>query len=377
MVESSLCVRSLLPSLPPSVRGAIYCPDLLTYLSDVVEVQRNAGEQMPAASWAVARRYSEFHELHQKLRMRYPSVRHLEFPRRRVVLKLQKEFLQKRRLALEAYLQKLLLLPEVCRSRDLRAFLSQRAIIPRNENQSSTPNGETKDLVTRIYNSVADGMDDFLGNFGVLDQLSTAGQSLISAATNQQSTTAVTPGDSGLATEDAVTAAEAEAELNAFEDRELEPFIKPICDLFLEAFELNKGNNWLRGRAVVVVLHQLLGGTIERKVREGARSLVQDDSLLRYITLIKDTMWPGGVLRQSRVRTASERLKSRTEASLVLATLIPDLAGNVVGRANAQAAARRIFATLNNRRLNAHLFFTILDEVVLVLFGAGDAGRMR
>ncbi|GKZ96612.1 intermediate filament protein [Aspergillus niger] len=343
----------------------------------VVEVQRNAGEQMPAASWAVARRYSEFHELHQKLRMRYPSVRHLEFPRRRVVLKLQKEFLQKRRLALEAYLQKLLLLPEVCRSRDLRAFLSQRAIIPRNENQSSTPNGETKDLVTRIYNSIADGMDDFLGNFGVLDQLSTAGQSLISAATNQQSTTAVTPGDSGLATEDAVTAAEAEAELNAFEDRELEPFIKPICDLFLEAFELNKGNNWLRGRAVVVVLHQLLGGTIERKVREGARSLVQDDSLLRYITLIKDTMWPGGVLRQSRVRTASERLKSRTEASLVLATLIPDLAGNVVGRANAQAAARRIFATLNNRRLNAHLFFTILDEVVLVLFGAGDAGRMR
>ncbi|PYI01750.1 intermediate filament protein [Aspergillus sclerotiicarbonarius CBS 121057] len=339
----------------------------------VVEVQRNAGEQMPAASWAVARRYSEFHELHHKLRMRYPSVRHLEFPRRRVVLKLQKEFLQKRRLALEAYLQKLLLLPEVCRSRDLRAFLSQRAIIPRNEAQSST-NGETKDLVTRIYNSVADGMDDFLGNFGVLDQLSTAGQNLISAATNQQASAIP---DSGLATEDAVTAAEAEAELNAFEDRELEPFIKPICDLFLEAFELNKGNNWLRGRAVVVVLHQLLGGTIERKVREGARSLVQDDSLLRYFSLVRDTMWPGGVLRQSKVRTASERLKSRTEASLVLATLIPDLAGNVVGRANAQAAARRIFATLNNQRLNAHLVFTILDEVVLVLFGGGDAGRIR
>ncbi|RAL00250.1 putative intermediate filament protein (Mdm1) [Aspergillus ibericus CBS 121593] len=339
----------------------------------VVEVQRNAGEQMPAASWAVARRYSEFHELHHKLRMRYPSVRHLEFPRRRVVLKLQKEFLQKRRLALEAYLQKLLLLPEVCRSRDLRAFLSQRAIIPRNEAQTST-NGETKDLVTRIYNSVADGMDDFLGNFGVLDQLSTAGQNLISAATSQQASAIP---DSGLATEDAVTAAEAEAELNAFEDRELEPFIKPICDLFLEAFELNKGNNWLRGRAVVVVLHQLLGGTIERKVREGARSLIQDDSLLRYLSLVRDTMWPGGVLRQGRVRTASERLKSRTEASLVLATLIPDLAGNVVGRANAQAAARRIFATLNNQRLNAHLVFTILDEIVLVLFGGGDAGRIR
>ena len=339
-----------------------------------MEVQRNAGEQMPAASWVVARRYSEFHDLHQKLRQSYPSVRHLEFPRRRIVMKLQKEFLHKRRLALESYLHNLLLLPEVCRSRDLRAFLSQRAILPHKENAIRDNEGETKDLVTRIYNSVADGMDDFLGNFGVLDQLSTAGQNLISAATQQTSST-VTP-DPVLATEDAVTAAEAEAELNAFEDRELEPFIKPICDLFLEAFELNRGNNWLRGRAVVVVLHQLLGGTIERKVRDGARGLTQDDSLLRYLALARDTMWPGGVLRKVPPRSAVDRLKSRAEATVVLATLIPDLAGNVVGRANAQAAARRVFATLNNQPLNAHLVFTMLDEIVLVLFGA-NPGRPR
>lgn len=321
---------------------------------------------MPAASWVVARRYSEFHDLHQKLRQRYPSVRHLEFPRRRVVMKLQKEFLHKRRLALEAYLRNLLSLPDVCRSRDLRAFLSQRAILPHKENARDNE-GESKDLVTRIYNSVTDGMDDFLGNFGVLDQLSTAGQNLISAATQQAGTAPTT--DSSLATEDAVSSAEAEAELNAFEDRELEPFIKPICDLFLEAFELNRGNNWLRGRAVVVVLHQLLGGTIERKVRDGARGLIQDDSLLKYISLARDLMWPGGVLRKAAPRSAAERLNSRTEATVVLATLIPDLAGNVVGRGNAQAAARRIFATLNNQYLNTHLIFTIIDEIFLVLFG--------
>src|SRR5271156_227891 len=94
----------------------------------VIEVQRKAGEQMPAASWAVARRYSEFHALYQRLRMRYPSTRSLEFPRRRVVMKLQKEFLHKRRLALEGYLRELLLRPDVCRSRELRSFLSQQAI---------------------------------------------------------------------------------------------------------------------------------------------------------------------------------------------------------------------------------------------------------
>jgi len=314
------------------------------YAVYVVEVQRKAGEQMPAATWTITRRYSEFHELHQRLRMKYPSVRNLDFPRRRMVMKLQSDFLHKRRLALEKYLREILLLPDVCRSRELRAFLSQSAIAPGFETQSE--NEDKKDIMTRFYNSVTDGMEDILGNIPVLDQLSVAGQNLLSAATNQLITMPTT------ISEDPLAAAEAEAELNAFEDRELEPFVKPICDIFLEVFELNRGNNWLRGRAVVVVLHQLLGGTIERKVRENVKGFLSEEAIIRYISLLRDSMWPGGQLkRNGKPRTPAEKSKSRTEASLMLATLVPDLAASVVGRVNAQAASRRIFATFNNPRL--------------------------
>ena len=346
----------------------------------VIEVHRIAGENMSAASWAVARRYSEFHDLHQRLRSIYPAVRHLDFPRRRLVMKLQKEFLHKRRVSLEHYLRELLRMPAVCRSRDLRAFLSQQAII------STTPNtdrsGERQDIVSRIYNSVTDGMDEFLGNVPVLDQLSIAGQNLISAATSQFNTLPSTSNTSGVGAVNAedgisISDVEAQAELNAFENKELEPFVKPICDIFLEVFELNRGNNWLRGRAAVVVLHQLLGGTVERKVRENAKSLMQEESVLRYISLLKDTTWPNGQLKRDiKPRTEAEMSKSRREASVMLATLIPDLAGNVVGRTNAQVAGRKLFASLNNQRLNAHLAFTLLDEVVGVLF-PGGRGRGR
>ncbi|OBS19802.1 hypothetical protein FPOA_11526 [Fusarium poae] len=326
----------------------------------VIEVQRNAGEQMPAASWVISRRYSEFHELHQKLRSRYPSVRNLDFPRRRMVMKFQSEFLRKRRTALEQYLQDLLLLPEACRSRELRAFLSQSVIT---QGQDILDREDKKDMMTRLYDSVADGMDDILGNIPVLDQISEAGQSLIAAATNQLNTVPLN------VNEENFPAAEAEAELNAFENKELEPFIKPICDIFLEIFELNKGNNWLRGRAVVVVLQQLLGGTIERKVRDNVKMLSQDDNVIKCISLVQGSLWPGGEMQRDRKpRTAAEKKKTRTEASLMLATLVPDLAGSVVGRVNAQAASRRIFATLNNSRLNAHLVFTMIDEIVSVLF---------
>ncbi|KAJ4293777.1 tRNA (guanine-N(7)-)-methyltransferase (tRNA(m7G46)-methyltransferase) [Collariella sp. IMI 366227] len=242
-----------------------------------IEVSRNAGERMPAATWVVTRRYSEFLELHQNLR------------------------------------------PE------------------------DTTAQKQKDMITRLYDSVADGMEDILGSIPVLDQLSLAGQNLIAAATNQLNATPLPlPGPGDDTTVGIVNTSEAEAELAAFEDnliaKESEPFVKPICDIFLEVFELHRGNNWLRGRAVVVVLHQLLGGTIERKLRENVRGLVQEEALLRI------------------------------EAGLMLATLVPDLAGSVVGRLNAQAASRRVFAAFNNARLNAHLAFTLLDEVVRILF---------
>jgi sorting nexin-25 len=320
------------------------------YAIYVIEVLRNAGEKMPAASWIITRRYSEFHELHQRLRSKYPSVRNLDFPRRRVMMKLQSDFLQKRRQALETYLRELLQLPDVCRSRELRAFLSQSVIM---QDLLNNREHDKKDMITRLYDSVTDGVEDILGSIPVLDQLSAAGQNLIAAATSQINTMGVDPAASS---SDAATAAEAEAELNAFEGREqmeAEPFVKPICDIFLEVFELNRGNNWLRGRAVVVVLHQLLGGTIERKLRDNVRSLVQEDAVLRYVALLRDSLWPGGGAfgAGKKARTKSDKAKTRTEASLMLATLVPDVAGSVVGRVNAQAASRRIFAMFNNERL--------------------------
>src|SRR6201999_507815 len=139
--------------------------------------------------------------------------------------------LEKRRVLLEKYLQALLEVPAICRSRELRAFLSQQSLP---STSPTTSQVDSKDFVTRIYNSVTDGMEEFLGNIPVLDQLSFAGQNIISAATTQlnASSTAALPTDA-LHAQEIAASAEAEAELAAFEARELEPFVKPICDLFL------------------------------------------------------------------------------------------------------------------------------------------------
>ena len=343
----------------------------------IIEVRRKAGthDQASSASWAVARRYSEFHDLHQRLRSIYPAVRHLDFPRRRLIMKLQREFLHQRRIALERYLRALLHLPAVCQSRDLRAFLSQQAII---STTALGRDGERRDIVSRIYNSVTDGMDEFLGNIPMLDQLSIAGQNLISAATSQYNanpsissptSSSATPTSSTFADPSDTAAQEANAELLASDSPTPVPFITPLSALFLELFNLQRTSNWLRGRAVIVVLHQLLGGTVERKVRETFRSLFADASLLRYLSLAKDTLWADGVLvRERRVRRPEERRKTREEARVVLETLVVDLVGAVVGRGNAGEAGRRVWAGANNGRVLGSLVWRVLDEAVGVVF---------
>jgi sorting nexin-25 len=176
--------------------------------------------------------------------------------------------------------------------------------------------------MARLYSSIADGMEDVLGNIPMLDQLSLA--NAIASQTPHQAPKSVISGET-------IDAAEAEAELSAFEDKEAEPFVKPICDIFLEVFELNRGSNWLRGRAVVVVLQQLLGGTIERKVREQAKGLLDEESLLKYAQILKDNIWPDGVLRPGLVmRTPKEKVKTRTEARVILATLVPGITLHLV-----------------------------------------------
>ena len=74
----------------------------------LVEVQQLATDGSFASGWVVARRYNEFHNMHNKLKERYLLVKNLDFPGKRLVASLSGSFLDTRRLALERYLQVIL-----------------------------------------------------------------------------------------------------------------------------------------------------------------------------------------------------------------------------------------------------------------------------
>ncbi|KAI0800642.1 PhoX domain-containing protein [Fomes fomentarius] len=350
----------------------------------LVEVQQLAHDGSFSSGWVVARRYNEFFNMHNKLKDKYLLVRSLDFPGKRLVTSLSGSFVDSRRIGLEKYLQNLITIPAVCESEELRAFLSRES--PFMAAEPSTPSSPKAPasgsafpghgLVKTMYQSVAESIDDMFFGPSMLDVI-------IQRLTTQAAEFVGITG-TAIRDEDLVAQALKASGKSTYEDAlmhlsgDLKPlegetststFSSPICDLILAVFELDKKNNWLRRQAIVIILQQVLGGTIERKLRDTSKSFLDESHLMTFINAFRDGLWPGGSLKPpSLPRTVEEKLHTRDEANRKLSALMPDLAANMIGRSNARRGARRIFAVMQNRRLNQHLIYTVVDEIFAALF---------
>jgi sorting nexin-25 len=257
----------------------------------LVEIQQLAPDGSFASGWVVARRYNEFLTMHTKLRERYALVRNLDFPGKRLVTALSGSFVDTRKTALEKYLQvgqspskllsliiwaqNLIAIPIVCDSDELRGFLSRESPFAASESHGSTTKGPAafsgSDLVRTVYRSVTESIDDMFFGPSMLDVMigrltrqAAEFAGIVGSGINDIDLVAQALNASGKNSAEAAMM-ELSGDLKPLEgETSTSTFSAPICDLLLAVFELNKTNNWLRRQAVVIILQQVLGGTIER-----------------------------------------------------------------------------------------------------------------
>ncbi|CAK5280644.1 unnamed protein product [Mycena citricolor] len=347
----------------------------------LVEIQQLAPDGSFSSGWVVARRYNEFLTMHNKLRDRHGMVRNLDFPGKRLVTALSGSFVDTRKAALEKYLQNLIAVPVLCDSDELRAFLSRDSPFVASERPVTTPKEHSTfagaNLVRNVYRSVTESIDDMFFGPSMLDVMiqrltrqAAEFAGIAGSSVNDIDLVAQALNASGKTSSEAAIMQQLSGDLKPLEgETSTSTFSAPICDLLLAVFELNKTNNWLRRQAIVIILQQLLGGTIERKIRENVKGMLEESRVMVFVNLFRNGLWPGGKLKPPSIpRTAEEKLRTRDEANRKLSSLVPDLAANMIGRSNARRGARRIFAVLQNRRLNQHIAYTIVDEVFAALF---------
>ncbi|GAA5852722.1 hypothetical protein JCM8547_002603 [Rhodosporidiobolus lusitaniae] len=348
----------------------------------LVEVHQVGEQGELRTGWMVTRRYSAFATLSSSL-AKYTPTRYLDFPSKRLVGLYSSDFIEQRRIGLERYLQALIKIPVVCRSNELRTFLSQATIaLPGAATSSRKPLSSLpfpfapgQNLVRGLYRGLTSGIDDVLGT-STTSMLDTIIDSLSQQAAEFAGLAGASVNDEDLVGQllaDQSSSSSATAGSNAatrIGEEGLTYFTAPICELFISMFELNKGrDNWLRRQAILIVLQQVLGSTLERKLRDSVKLLVAPAQLVTYISTLQNALWPDGELKpKAPPRTAAEKAATAASASHKLAALMPDVAANLIGRHNARQGARRLFAVLQNRRLNKHLIYSIVDEILAVLF---------
>ncbi|WVQ62101.1 uncharacterized protein L199_000239 [Kwoniella botswanensis] len=348
--------------------------------------------------WVVARRYNEFYELDKALKdwaMERNDLtdelksRMVEMPGKRLVPNLSASFVESRRMGLEKYLQSLLTSTIICDSPLLRSFLS-RSHVPLKAGSTSDPMSSSTaslvslaphNIVKTLYKTMATSLDDALLGPSMLDMMYTTlsrqlvdfgglvglgGEDLVGLLPSALKGGQYTP---QWMKNDAVGTGSTEGRIGPMGGESgMTSFTGPICDLFIEVFDL-KENNWLRRQAIVVILQQFLGSTIERKVRDSFRAATSSESIERIVLNLQETLFPGGERRSPSIeRTEQEKLETKIRASKKLGLLIPDVAANMIGRSNARRAARRVFGALQDTRLNQHLILSIMDEILNAMF---------
>ncbi|GFZ43633.1 hypothetical protein JCM24511_01353 [Saitozyma sp. JCM 24511] len=375
-----------------------------------IEVKQIGEDGSVRVAWVVARRYNEFWELDRAIKewaitsgdhalLEEVRWKIAELPGKKLVPNVSSSFIESRKLGLEKYLQSLVASARLCDTSLLRNFLS-RSPVPLGSSSATTTAVTSlapHNIVKSLYKTMATSLDDALLGPSMLDlmyttlsrqltdvaegfggivglssddvagmlpsALKTGGPSWIRGdGASAASGSSAGPDEKQVAGNMPISAMPIGGESGST------AFTAPICDLFIELFDL-KENNWLRRQAIVVILQQFLGSTLERKVRDSLRNVVAPDSIERALSGFQESLWPGGVRRlPSTPRTAEEMSETKLRASKKLALLIPDVAANMIGRGNARRAARRVFGALQDRRLNQQLILCIIDEVFQTLF---------
>ncbi len=144
-----------------------------------------------------------------------------------------------------------------------------------------------------------------------------------------------------------------------------------VIDLFIELFELKEKNNWLRRQAVVLLLQQLFGGTVERRVTENLTWIGELESTISLLEWTRGNLWPNGVPMYEApavIRTNDQKKKTKLDAHSKMVHLFPEILGTMVGRQNAKRGAERLVSIFQNRRLNQQLMYVLFDECLFLIF---------
>ncbi|XP_066483508.1 sorting nexin-13 isoform X2 [Tiliqua scincoides] len=344
-----------------------------TYALYAITVRRRSpsGDEV----WKTYRRYSDFHDFHMRITEQFDNLASiLKLPGKKTFNNMDKEFLEKRKKDLNAYLQ-LLLNPEVMKAypplaQSVSDFLENKAyskgkgdfarkmdtfVNPLRNSMRNVSNA-----VKSFPDSFAEGMTKMSDNMGKMSER--LGQDL------KQSFFKEPP----LIQKTYVDPKHGRVAAHLDDNVEDNVPLKIMLLLMDEVFDLKERNQWLR-RNIKNLLQQLIramhGYTINKKIVDHVDWMTSPEQVADAVKRFRDTFWPNGILAEAVPRRDHGiRMRTRIAGKTKLLGIMPDELKHILGAETTRKGILRVFQMFQHAQLNKRMVYVFLEGFLETLF---------
>ena len=342
--------------LSASITQAGICKDK-TKSYGVYSIQVCKTDSEGSSNWIVCRRYSDFHDLHMKLKEKYSSLQSLTLPGKKTFGNMDRSFIEKRRHALEEYLLFLLSVEILDINPGLYELVKGFLEPGEYYKGRSSISRKMENLVQPLKSSVKSASKTFGSNPEISNKMATE---TVDQFKSKPSRYSVENSFSGKLS-DALDA----------EDEDNIP-LRILLLLMDEIFDLKNRNQWIR-RHIIVILKQIIkttyGDRINRKIVESVDNMTSPEQIVEYVKMFRDSFWPNGILAEpyeKRPYDVQRRMRMVTKAKMFGS--IPDELKRFLGNEVTKEGVGRMFDMCQHLNLNKRLFYIELESVLESLF---------
>ncbi|KAM9737257.1 sorting nexin-13 isoform 1-T1 [Menidia menidia] len=325
--------------------------------------------------WKTYRRYSDFHDFHMRITEQFENLASiLKLPGKKTFNNMDRDFLEKRKKDLNAYLQLLLnpemvkacptLIPYVYDFLENKAYSKGKGEFARkidtfvNPLRSSMRN--VSNAVKGLPDSLAEGMTKVSDNMGRMSER--LGQDI------KQSILKVPPMLPKSDIDPDQCRVSAQLDDNVDDNIPL----RVMLLLMDEVFDLKEKNQWLR-RNIKNLLQQLIratyGDTINRKIVDHVDYMTSPEQVADYVKKFRDSYWPNGILAETPPRRDKcIRMRTRVAAKTSLLGIMPDELKHIIGADTTRKGILRVFDMFQYQPMNRRLAYVFLEGFLETMF---------
>ncbi|XP_029054590.1 sorting nexin-13-like isoform X1 [Osmia bicornis bicornis] len=311
--------------------------------------------------WHIYRRYSDFYDLHQKIKEKYYDLAKIPFPAKKAFHNMERTVLERRMLMLNSWMYQLTKPAVVDGHMGLQNLLL--SFLEQGDYDKGVTGGQISKTIDTLMHPLKTSMktvtqavktmpDNMLNTVdGVMDNISKFFGNPKKPNAFYENT-----------------------KVGAGLDVETDDNIPLRIMLLLmdEIFDLKVRNQWLRRRIVTLlrqIIRTMFGDIVNRRIVEYVSLLTSPARVAGYLKLFKNSFWPNGVKAEKKPpRDAEMKYRTRVAAKVALLSCLSDELKHIIGSETTRRGLLRVFELFQRPVLNRRLLYVLLEGIVETLF---------